>query len=264
MPRISMGAVLVGLCLAGLAFAPGSRADEKPAEKSEQKSDQKPDPNGTWIWIRELEGQSAPSMVKLAYKDGKLTGTYKRQSFEFPLQNGKVEGDRVSFDLEADVAGRKFKVHFEGQLQGDKISGKSQITADEGSLELDWVAKRGIDPADVVGKWTFRIATDDGQVFEPTLVLKLEKDQLKGNYSSPPFGDFEAKEIKLEGSTFSFAIQGENDGTPFKVSYSGKPTGNEIQGTLRIEFNNENRTTDFTGKREAEKKEPAAGEKKSS
>ena len=36
------------------------------------------DPSGTWTWVRELEGQEAQSVVTLTYKDGKLTGSYKR------------------------------------------------------------------------------------------------------------------------------------------------------------------------------------------
>ena len=45
----------------------------------------KVDPTGTWTWVRELEGQEVQSVLSLTYKEGKLTGSYKRQGQIVPI-----------------------------------------------------------------------------------------------------------------------------------------------------------------------------------
>ena len=74
--------LVIATAIAGMLSSGSLRADDKG------------DPTGTWIWSRELEGQTNRSVLKLSNKDGKLTGTYRRSGQTVPISNGKFEKER--------------------------------------------------------------------------------------------------------------------------------------------------------------------------
>jgi hypothetical protein len=224
----------------------------------------KPNPSGTWTWVRGIEGESGRSVLKLVSKDGKLTGTYKRMGQEVPITKGKIDGRKISFETEGNWNGLKVHGNFAGTLskEQDMIRGTIEVAIEGGTLPLDWIAKRGFDPADVVGTWNLKIEGPNGNTFEPTLKLSADGAKLKGTYKGR-FGEHEIKDAKFDGSELTWKIDVERDGAKFKAAYKGKPDKNSIKGSLEYDFDGNTGSVAFSGQRAVEKKDaPKAEEKK--
>src|SRR3954470_16650888 len=98
------GIVAVGL-VAWLP-APTAGADEKKA-----------DVTGTWKWSVERNGNTIETTLKLKQDGEKLTGTISgRQGNETAIEDGKVKGDDVSFQVTRTFNDNKFVMKYEGKL----------------------------------------------------------------------------------------------------------------------------------------------------
>jgi len=210
---------------------------------------EKIDPVGTWTWVRELEGQEGQSVLTLSYKDGKLTGFYKRQGQVVPISNAKMDKNEISFDADGKWNDQKVHGKFKGKLDHDEINGTIEIVVEDGSLPLAWVAKRGIDTDDIAGTWTLKLVTPNGSTVEPRLKLSSEAGSLTGTITSSRFGEHEAKEIKLNGSELSWMVEFERNGQPFKGVYKGKVVGHAIKGTLAVDSSGNKTALEFSGER---------------
>jgi hypothetical protein len=243
---VSLAALLfVGSCCVGSACA---------AERV--------DPSGTWTWVRELEGQEAQSVLHLSYKDGKLTGAYKRMGQVVPISNGKFDKNEISFDADGKWNDQTVHGKFKGKLSPNAINGTIEIVIEDGSLPLAWVAKRGFDADDVVGTWKLKLTTPDGNTVEPSLKLSTDKGMLKGTYTSSRFGEHEAKAIKLNGPELSWTVEFERNGQKFTGVYKGKLEAQAIKGTLAFDAAGNTTSLDFSGERTAPKIEAGKEEKK--
>jgi hypothetical protein len=207
------------------------------------------DPTGTWTWVRELEGQEAQSVLLLSYREGKLTGSYKRQGQIVPISNAKLDKNEVSFEADGKWNDQKVHGRFKGKISADVIHGSIEIVVEDGSLPLPWVAKRGVDADDLAGTWKLKIAIPNGTTLEPELKLAIDGSGLKGAYHSPRLGKQEAKEVKLNGRELSWQVAGERNGQSFKAIYQGKVNGHSIKGTLAVDSGGRSSTYDFTGER---------------
>jgi len=217
------------------------------------------DPSGTWTWVRELEGQEAQSVLHLSYKEGKLTGVYKRMGQVVPISHGKFEKNEISFDADGKWNDQTVHGKFKGKLSPNAINGTIEIVIEDGSLPLAWVAKRGVDADDVVGTWKLKLVTPDGNTVEPSLKLSADKGTLKGTYISSRFGEHEAKAIKLDGPQLSWTVEFERNGQKFTGVYKGKLDAHAIKGTLAFDAAGNTTSLDFSGERTAAKAE--AGKK---
>ena len=82
-------------CLACCILASLVQADDKKAMV---------DPSGTWRWNFEINGDSIENVLKLDIdKDGKLTGTLEARGIKMNVQQGKVSGNEVSFQVEVEL-----------------------------------------------------------------------------------------------------------------------------------------------------------------
>lgn len=101
------------------------------------------DPTGTWKWSVERNGNTIETTLKLKQEGDKLTGTISgRQNTENPIDEGKVEGDKVSFKVTREFNGNKFVQMFSGKLDGDTIKGEIQFERNGETMKRDWEAKR--------------------------------------------------------------------------------------------------------------------------
>ena len=110
------------------------------------RAEDKKDPvkvDGTWTWTyKTREGQDATAKLKLKQDGDKVTGTYiARAGQEDSVQNGKLVGDQLTFDVTRDVNGNKMKFEYKGKVEGDTITGKITFGRDR-PLPHDWEAKR--------------------------------------------------------------------------------------------------------------------------
>ena len=108
-------------------------------------------PAGTWKWTVQGRqgGQGFEQTLKLDYKDGKLTGTVlgaTRGDFtipDAPISEASFKDGTIKFAVEREFNGNKFTSRYEGKLEGDTITGKSQSPGRDGQTTArDWVAKR--------------------------------------------------------------------------------------------------------------------------
>jgi hypothetical protein len=217
------------------------------------------DPSGTWTWVRELEGQEGQSVLRLSYKNGTLTGTYKRSGQAVPISHARLDKNELSFEADGKWNDQKVHGKFKGKLSrnaatgNDEINGSIEIVVEDGSIPLAWVAKRGVDADDIVGTWKLKLVTPNGQTIEPQLKLSLDEGILKGTYISTRFGEHEAKALKLDGPNLSWTIEFERDGQMVKGTYHARLEASAakgtIKGTLAVDAGGNNQSLEFSGER---------------
>jgi hypothetical protein len=101
------------------------------------------DPTGTWKWSVERNGQTIETTLKLKLEDKKLTGTISgRNNTETAIEDGKVDGDDVSFTVTREFNGNKFVQKYNGKLSGDTIKGKVEFERQGEKMTRDWEAKK--------------------------------------------------------------------------------------------------------------------------
>ena len=56
------------------------------------------------------------------------------------IQNGKIEGDNITFTAVTDYQGNSVKLIYKGKIDGNQI--KFSVGTDDGSWSVEFVAKR--------------------------------------------------------------------------------------------------------------------------
>jgi len=102
------------------------------------------DPSGTWKWSVSTPNGDLETTLKLALKDGKLTGTYSNSFGDAPISNAAVKDDAVTFEVAREFNGGKFVLKYTGKISGDTIKGSISLPAQDGGegQTLPWNAKK--------------------------------------------------------------------------------------------------------------------------
>ena len=105
--------------------------------------------------------------------------------------------------------------------------------------------------ADVVGAWKWTVNTPNGEI-ETTLTIVSKDGQLSGTYSNS-FGETAVSKIVVSDDTISFNVEREMGGNKFTLKYSGKISGDKIDGTIEAPGwdGGEARKLEWHAKREA-------------
>jgi hypothetical protein len=129
-----VGSLLVACVLGAVAFA---------AEGS---------PAGVWKWKVEgsQKGQGFEQTVRLAYKDGKLTGIMPGRSAgkysvpDTPITDASFKDGQIKFAITRELNGQKFTTKYEGELVGDTITGTFERggQSNKAPSKSEWVAHR--------------------------------------------------------------------------------------------------------------------------
>jgi len=214
------------------------------------------DPSGTWRWEYDLDGQQFKDQVRLTLgetikdsKDKSLKGKYQSSSGrKIDIENGRVSGDKVSFEFKINYQGMDVKLVFDGTVKKDTLNGTVQASTDAGSRDLDWTATRSVQADDVVGKWKLRIDAN-GNVMEPILTITKEGDQLKANYALGNDVKIDAKDVKIEKNELTFTVEADFQGSRIKADFMGSPQGDKIKGSIDYALGNDAGEVEFTGER---------------
>lgn len=79
-------------------------------------------------WKGSMETQVGATEITITFQRGAgLAGKVKAGEYEGPIENGKLTGDRISFDAVLDPG----KIGFEGTVSGDEM--KLNVTGTQGS-----------------------------------------------------------------------------------------------------------------------------------
>jgi hypothetical protein len=85
----------------------------------------------TGAWVAKVEGRQGRSMemtFHLKADGGNLTGTVSgARGGETAITDGKVEGDKVSFQVKREFQGRSAVLNYEGVVAGDEIKFKQSV-----------------------------------------------------------------------------------------------------------------------------------------
>lgn len=81
------------------------------------------DVTGTWIMTVKTSAGSGTPTFTLTQKAGVITGTYKGQLGEAPV-NGTIKDDEVSWQFNVEAQGVPFTITYTGKVSGKDISGK--------------------------------------------------------------------------------------------------------------------------------------------
>ena len=82
---------------------------------------------GTWQSQLQVRGTSIPYEFTLAQQYQVISGSARVAGRNVQLQNAKITGDALSFDLTADVDGAPVKHTFTGRINGDAIMGTADL-----------------------------------------------------------------------------------------------------------------------------------------
>lgn len=105
--------------------------------------DKKPEITGTWkSSSTNQDGQVRETTIKLKAEGEKLTGTVSGRNNDTAIEEGKIKGEEISFQVTREFNGNKVVIKYSGKVSGDTIKGKSESTRDGQPQTRDWVAKR--------------------------------------------------------------------------------------------------------------------------
>lgn len=101
------------------------------------------DVTGTWKGAFDLNGSSTPLTFHLASApDGVVTGTMEGPSTApAEIQDGKVDGDTITFWLTAGYEGQTYKLVFKGKIAVGQI--EFTLGTDDGSWSTQFTATKG-------------------------------------------------------------------------------------------------------------------------
>ncbi len=100
--------------------------------------DKKVDPSGTWKWsFTTQNGQTRESTLKLKLDGDKLTGTISGRGGETAIEEAKLKGDEISFQVTREFNGNKMVAKYNGKISGSTIKGKIETERDGQAQKRD-------------------------------------------------------------------------------------------------------------------------------
>lgn len=191
---------------------------------------EKPNPDGTWKWtVPGRDGQSRESTLTLRLESEKLKGSIKGARNEIDIQEGKLEGNEISFKVTRETQQRgTMTTAYKGKIEGDVIKGTMTTKTEDRTNEREWVAKRE-GGADLTGDWAWSMKRDNGETWEATLKLKTEAGKITGRFERDG-NPIEIQEAKLAGDTLTFQTAIERDGQTMIIKNTAVIAGKTMKG----------------------------------
>jgi hypothetical protein len=104
---------------------------------------QNADPTGTWKWsITGQNNQTRETTLKLKKEGDKLTGTISGRQNEIQIEEAKIKGDEISFQVTREFNANKVTTKYTGKISGDTIKGTAETARGERTRSQEWEAKR--------------------------------------------------------------------------------------------------------------------------
>jgi len=99
------------------------------------------DISGTWKASTETQNGTFETTFVFKVDGAKVTGSTSNMMMgETPISDGKIEGDNLSFVVNANFNGNEFKLDYKGKVNGNEI--KLVLTLPRGDRTFEMVAKK--------------------------------------------------------------------------------------------------------------------------
>ena len=100
------------------------------------------DVTGSWKGTAETENGKIERTFNFKQDGTKLTGdTVSQMIGKSTIEDGKVEGDAISFTIKANFQGNEMKLHYKGTVSGNEMKLHVE-TSDGGGFSADYVARK--------------------------------------------------------------------------------------------------------------------------
>lgn len=104
------------------------------------------DATGTWTWTVQRGDNTMEQTLKLKQDGEKLTGTISgRQGSEIEIEDGKAEGETITFKVVREFNGNRFVQEYEGKVSEDEIKGEVKFERGGEPQTRPWEAKKSKD-----------------------------------------------------------------------------------------------------------------------
>jgi hypothetical protein len=103
--------------------------------------------------------------------------------------------------------------------------------------------------ADVTGKWTAEVPGRNGNTQTVTFNFKADGPSLTGNMANPR-GEAAITDGKVDGNNISFNVVRKMQDNEITMKYKGKVDGDTIKFTQTVNFNGNERSSEFTAKKQ--------------
>jgi len=91
------------------------------------------DVSGRWTTTQEKGGQSVTFRMDLTVSNNSVTGTIDvAPDVATQIQNGKLEGNQLTFDITAPEHGHAKSIHFTGDVRDDAITLRNESRGKQG------------------------------------------------------------------------------------------------------------------------------------
>ena len=99
--------------------------------------------DGKWEIVINSPLGAQKAALDITTNGGSLTGTQTAQQGSGPLENGKVDGNNVSFTVKREFNGNAIVIKYEGVVNGDEMKLKITRNGQDGTpMTNEVVAKR--------------------------------------------------------------------------------------------------------------------------
>ena len=91
-------------------------------------------------WVAKMETPNGSREVNMTFKaeGAKLTGSMSGRNGDTPIEDGKIDGDTITFTVTRKFQDQEFKMKYTGKVSGGEIKLESQM----GERKMEMVAKR--------------------------------------------------------------------------------------------------------------------------
>ncbi len=95
------------------------------------------DVSGTWKAATETPNGTLETTFQFKVDGGKLTGTASNQfTGESAIVDGKVDGDSISFTVNANFNGNEVKLNYKGTVAGDEMKITVEVAGRDRTFEM--------------------------------------------------------------------------------------------------------------------------------
>src|SRR5580658_4958419 len=100
------------------------------------------DISGNWNGTADFQGQAITRTFTFKVDGTKLTGETNSELLgKSTIENGKIDGDNISFTITANFQGNELKMNYKGKVAGDTIKLSVDLGADIGGT-IEWTLKK--------------------------------------------------------------------------------------------------------------------------